>query len=158
MDPAHPLPANDSHAQQPPRSILKSSGARRDAHAQSASSSSAPQVQFKGVPPISAQRTSSKVSSRSQKPIQNVHQIPNNGPVPPVTLPATASRDELEIMAFQLAAHLRELRIAEEEARKKQDAQRLPRPTGRPDDSPEFRKIRMGPWAGGSDCKPFVDL
>ncbi|KAF8919158.1 hypothetical protein CPB85DRAFT_881737 [Mucidula mucida] len=157
MDPAHPLPARDSNAQQPPRSILKSSGARRDAHAQSASSSSAPQVQFKGLPPLSDPRTLSKSHLRSQKPIQNVHQIPNDGPVPPVTLPATASRNELEIMAFQLAAHLRELRIAEEEALKKQAAQRLPRPTGRPDDFPEFKKILMGPWAGGCDYGPILE-
>ncbi|KAF9042570.1 hypothetical protein BDZ89DRAFT_1059784 [Hymenopellis radicata] len=155
MDPAHPLPARDSHAQQPPRSILKSSGARRDARAQSGSSGS--QVQFKDLPPLSAPRTSSKSSSHSQKPIQNVGQIPNNGPVPPVMLPATASRDELEIMAFHLAAHLRELRIAEEEARRKQDAQRFPRPTRRPDDFPEFKKILMGPWAGGSDYGPILE-
>ncbi|KAF9029887.1 hypothetical protein BDZ89DRAFT_1064985 [Hymenopellis radicata] len=149
MDPAHPLPARDSHAQQPPRSILKFSGARRDAHAQS--------VQFKDLPPLSAPRTSSKSSSRSQKPIQNVGQIPNDGPVPPVTLPATASRNELEIMAFQLAAHLRELRIAEEEVRRQQDAHRLPRPTRRPDDFPEFKAILMGPWAAGSDYGPVLE-
>ncbi|KAF9010987.1 hypothetical protein BDZ89DRAFT_1077970 [Hymenopellis radicata] len=156
MDPAHPLPARDSHAKQPPRSILKSSGARRDAHAQSGSSSP-PQVQFKDPPPPPKPRLYSKSSLRHQKPIENVGQIPNNGPVPPVTLPATASRDELEIMAFQLAAHLRELRIAEEEARRKQDAQRLPRPTGCPDDFPEFKKILMGPWVAGSVYGPVFE-
>ncbi len=73
-------------------------------------------------------------------------QIPRDGPIPPVLLPATQNSQQLEELVLQLAAQLRAQRIA--------SPQRKPftRPEGKVDEFPEFRDIMLDKWTAGPGC------
>ncbi len=82
--------------------------------------------------------------------------VPSQGPTPEFRLPSMANAEELEAFTFQIAAQLRLRRLAQEEARRKEEENRpppLPRPTGKPDEFPEFSVVLMGKWVPGPDCK-----
>lgn len=74
-------------------------------------------------------------------------QIPRDGPIPPVLLPATQSSQQLEELALQLVARLRAQRITPLPTRIP-----LSRPEGKADDFPEFRDMMPDKWTIGSGC------
>ncbi|KAK0188528.1 hypothetical protein F5146DRAFT_1122702 [Armillaria mellea] len=114
------------------RSILRpSSGSRRP------SPQEGPSVQF---------QTPSSRSSSSNQSI-SVSQIPLDGPIPPVTLPATQDSHELEQLVLQLVAQLRRQRITPRKV--------FPRPEGKPDDFPE--DAMPDKWTAGVDHGPILD-
>lgn len=77
-------------------------------------------------------------------------QIPLDGPIPPVILPATRDRQQLEQLALQLVAQLRRERI------NPPTRKLFPRPGGKPDGFPEFRDA-MPDWTAGVDHGPILD-
>ncbi|KAF9017308.1 hypothetical protein BDZ89DRAFT_1074860 [Hymenopellis radicata] len=92
-------------------------------------------------------------------PLRDVSELPNAGPTPAFYLPAMDDVEQLEAFTFQIAAQLRVRRLAQEEARRKEEENRpppLPRPTGKPDEFPEFSVILMGKWVPGPDLGPVL--
>jgi hypothetical protein len=148
MEPNERLPPSESNAEKPLRSILKSSSA----------SGSRTSPQFRFLP--SASTSTGRVQfSEPARTLHDFDQIPQQGPIPGLYLPPTQNREQLEALAFQLAAQLRFQRIQEEERRRREEeeaaAKRLPRPTHKPDDFPEFRQMLMGRWMPCPDCKRY---
>ncbi|KAK0239290.1 hypothetical protein EDD85DRAFT_829750 [Armillaria nabsnona] len=137
MDPDH-TPRHRDTKSPTLRSILRpSSGSRRS------SPQEGPSVQF---------QTPSSHSSSSSQSI-SVSQIPLDGPIPPVILPATQDSHQLEQLALQLVAQLRRQRITSPQARKV-----FPRPEGKPDDFPEFRDTMPDKWTVGLGYGPILDV
>lgn len=99
----------------------------------------------------------SKTKSSEEKTIRSTSQIPTHGPVPAFTLPSSHSRAELEALSFQLASQLRFGRIAEEDELRRRDEppelDRSPPQRNTRDEFPEFKKVLMGVWVSGADCK-----
>ncbi len=131
MDPDH-SPRHRDTKSPTLRSILRpSSGSRRS------SPQEGPSVQFQT--PLSRSPSSNQSIS--------VSQIPLDGPIPPVILPATQDSHQLEQLALQLVAQLRRQRITPSPTRKV-----FPRPEGKPDDFPEFRDTMPDKWTVGLGC------
>ncbi|KAK0489309.1 hypothetical protein IW261DRAFT_1444254 [Armillaria novae-zelandiae] len=137
MDPDH-TPRHRDTKSSTLRSILRpSSGTRRSSPQES------PSVQF--------QTPSSRSSSSSQS--ISVSQIPIDGPIPPVTLPATQDSHQLEQLALQLVAQLRRQRITPPPVRKAS-----PRPEGKSDNFPEFKDTMPDKWTVGVGYGPILDV
>ncbi|KAK0188522.1 hypothetical protein F5146DRAFT_1225290 [Armillaria mellea] len=100
---------------------------------------------------VQFQTSSSRPSSSesSSQPI-SMSEIPRDGPIPPVILPATQSNQQLEELVLNFAAQLR--------AQRAEPRQKLfTRPEGSIDEFPEFRNAMLDRWTAGPGYGPVLD-
>ncbi|KAK0466819.1 uncharacterized protein EV420DRAFT_1505533 [Desarmillaria tabescens] len=139
MDPNHNPRHRDAKAPAV-RSILRPSSASRRSPPQEG-----PSVRFQTSP---SRPSSSESSSQSIYTLE----IPQDGPIPPLLLPATQSRRHLEALVLQLAAQLRAQRIASQSLQEP-----FTRPEGKADEFPEFRDIMLDKWTAGPGYGPVLN-